>query len=166
MTSIASGIKLKSGLIDYYIFFLVFLFGVQTVEDGMKVIKWILLGAVFANLATILDAAGIINLGYTERLDGRTQGAIGESNQYAAYIILFIPGLIAAAVGVARLHAARVAGRRADLVRGAGHDRLARRLRRHRSSRAPSAPIYTATSSPTAASPAGCSARSWCSCSS
>ncbi len=23
--------------------------------------------------------------------DGRTQGAIGESNQYAAYIILFIP---------------------------------------------------------------------------
>ena len=30
----------------------------------MKVIKWMLLGAVFANLATILDAAGIINLGY------------------------------------------------------------------------------------------------------
>ena len=36
---IASGIRLKSGLIDYYIFFLVFLFGVQTPEDAMKVIK-------------------------------------------------------------------------------------------------------------------------------
>jgi O-antigen ligase len=96
---VADGIKLKGGLIDYYIFFLVFLFGVRTVEDGMKVIKWILVGAVFANLATILDAAGIVNLGYQERIDGRTQGAIGESNQYAAYIILFIPGLIAAAVG-------------------------------------------------------------------
>ena len=40
MTCVASGIKLKSGLIDHYIFFLVFLFGVQTPEDAMKVIKW------------------------------------------------------------------------------------------------------------------------------
>jgi hypothetical protein len=95
---IESGIRLKASLIDYYIFFLVFLFGVQTAEEAMKVIKWILAGAVFANLATILDVVGIWNLGYTERVDGRTQGAIGESNQYAAYIILFIPGLIAAAV--------------------------------------------------------------------
>ena len=96
---IASGIKLKSGLIDYYIFFLVFLFGVRNAEDGLKVIKWILVGAIFANLCTILDAAGIVNLGFKERIDGRTQGAMGESNQYAAYIILFIPGMIAAAVG-------------------------------------------------------------------
>ena len=96
---IASGIKLKSGLIDYYIFFIVFLFGVRNAEEGMTVIKWILAGAVFANLATVLDTAGIVNLGYHERIDGRTQGALGESNQYAAYIILFIPGMIAAAVG-------------------------------------------------------------------
>jgi hypothetical protein len=95
---IESGIRLKATLIDYYIFFLVFLFGVQTAEEAMKVIKWILAGAIFANLATILDVVGIWNLGYTERVDGRTQGAIGESNQYAAYIILLIPGLIAAAV--------------------------------------------------------------------
>jgi hypothetical protein len=103
---IESGIRLKANLVDYYIFFLVFLFGVQTAEEAMKVIKWILAGAVFANLATILDVVGIWNLGYTERFDGRTQGAIGESNQYAAYIILFIPGLIAAAVasrGLVRL---------------------------------------------------------------
>jgi hypothetical protein len=96
---VSSGIRLKSGLIDYFIFFLVFLFGVHSAEDGIKVIKWILAGAVFANLATILDTSGIINLGYQERMDGRTQGAIGESNQYAAYIILFIPGMVAAAVG-------------------------------------------------------------------
>jgi len=99
---VASGIQLKSGLIDYYIFFLVFLFGVETAEDAMKVIRWILLGAVFANLATIADSAGIVNLGYQERIDGRTQGALGESNQYAAFIILFIPGMIAAAVASRR----------------------------------------------------------------
>lgn len=96
---VASGIKLKSQLIDYFIFFLVFLFGVHTIEDGLKVIKWILAGAIFANLCTLLDSAGLLDFGYRERLDGRTQGAIGESNQYAAYIILLLPGIIAAAIG-------------------------------------------------------------------
>jgi hypothetical protein len=96
---ISNAIKLKSGLIDYFIFFLVFLYGVRSVEDGLTVIKWTLVGAVFANLMTILDNVGIINLGYVERMDGRTQGALGESNQYAAYIVLFLPGLVAAVVG-------------------------------------------------------------------
>ena len=94
----ASGIKLKSGLIDHYIFFLVFLFGVHNTEDAMKVIKGLLIGALLANIITILDAAGIISLGFRIREDGRTSGAIGESNQYAAFIILFLPGTIAAAV--------------------------------------------------------------------
>jgi O-antigen ligase len=95
---VASGIKLKTGLIDHYIFFLVFLFGVRTTEDALKVIKGLLLGALAANVVTILDAAGIISLGFRIREDGRTAGAIGESNQYAAFIILFLPATIAAAV--------------------------------------------------------------------
>jgi len=95
---VASGIKLKTGLIDHYIFFLVFLFGVRTTEDAMKVIKGLLVGALLANVITILDAAGIISLGFRIREDGRTAGAIGESNQYAAFIILFLPATIAAAV--------------------------------------------------------------------
>ena len=95
---VASGIKLKSGLIDHYIFFLVFLFGVRTAEDGMKVIKGLLLGALLANFVTVLDALGVISLGFRIREDGRTAGAIGESNQYAAFIILFLPATIAAAV--------------------------------------------------------------------
>ena len=93
-----SAIKLKSGLVDHYIFFLVCLFGVQTSEEAMKVIKGLLLGALFANILTILDAAGLVNIGFRIREDGRTTGAIGESNQYAAFIILFLPATIAAAV--------------------------------------------------------------------
>jgi hypothetical protein len=93
----ASGIKLKSGLIDHYIFFLVFLFGVLTSDDALKVIKGLLIGALLANLITILDAAGVVSLGFRIREDGRTAGAIGESNQYAAFIILFLPATIAAA---------------------------------------------------------------------
>jgi O-antigen ligase len=95
---VGSGIRLKSGLIDNYIFFLVFLFGVQTSEDALKVIKGLLFGALLANVVTILDAAGIISLGFRIRDDGRTAGAIGESNQYAAFIVLFLPATIAAAV--------------------------------------------------------------------
>jgi len=95
---IAGGIKLKVALVDYYIFFLVFLFGVQTADDAMKVIKGLLIGALLANMATILDAMGYIDLGLRIREDGRTAGAIGESNQYAAFIVMFLPATIAAAV--------------------------------------------------------------------
>lgn len=101
----ASAIKLKAALLDYYIFFLVFLFGVRSADDALKVIKGLLLGALLANAATILDAVGYLDLGLRIREDGRTAGAIGESNQYAAFILMFLPATIAAAV------AARGAGR-------------------------------------------------------
>jgi O-antigen ligase len=93
-----SAIVLKSGVIDHYIFFLVFLFGVQSTEDTLKVIKALLLGAFIANVITVLDAMHIISLGFRIRDDGRTSGAIGESNQYAAFIVLFLPATVAAAV--------------------------------------------------------------------
>ena len=98
MTSFRPGFASRAELIDYYIFFLVFLFGVQTPEDAMKVIKGLALGAVFANVITVLDVFGVVSLGFRIRDDGRTAGAIGESNQYAAFIVLFLPATIAAAV--------------------------------------------------------------------
>jgi len=95
---VESAIRLKSILIDYYIFFVVFLFGAQTADDAMRMIKGLLMGALFAHVITILDVAGIVSLGFRIRDDGRTAGAIGESNQYAAFIVLFLPATIAAAV--------------------------------------------------------------------
>ena len=112
--------------------------------------------------STILDAAGIVNLGYPSASTAAPQGAIGESNQYAAYIILFLPGMIAAAVasrGVRRLF---WFGGALLVLHGAGHDGIARRLRWRGRWPAPLAPIYTGISSPTAASPAGYSDRWWC----
>jgi hypothetical protein len=55
---------------------------------------------------TILDGLGFIELGLRVRDDGRVGGAMGESNQYAAFIVMFLPATIAAAVassGVRRL---------------------------------------------------------------
>lgn len=95
---VESAIKFKVQLLDPYIFFLVFLFGVRTADDAIKVIKGLLLGALLANGATILDALGFIDLGFRIRTDGRTSGAMGESNQYAAFIVIFLPATIAAAV--------------------------------------------------------------------
>ena len=101
-------------------------------EDGLKVIKGLLFGALLANIITILDAAGIISLGFRIREDGRTAGAIGESNQYAAFIILFLPATIAAAVAARGFAAAVLVWRHAGRLHDAGHDRIARWLRRPR----------------------------------
>jgi hypothetical protein len=93
-----SVIKFKVQELDPYIYFLVFLFGVRNADDAIKVIKGLLIGALLANAATILDAFGVIDLGLRIRQDGRTSGAIGESNQYAAFIVVFLPATIAVAV--------------------------------------------------------------------
>ena len=128
---IESGIKLKTGLIDHYIFFLVFLFGVQTAEDGMKVIKWLLLGALFANVITILDAAGIINLGFRERVDGRTAGR-HRRIQPVRGVHHPVPArrLIAAAVAAHGLRRLFWFGAALIVLHDAGHDGIARRFRR------------------------------------
>jgi O-antigen ligase len=97
--AIKSGIVLKNSLFDNFVFFLVFLLGLRTQRDALMVIKAILLGAIFANAMTIADFFGLIDLGYIEQADGRAQGALGEANQYAAFIILFLPPLLAMMVG-------------------------------------------------------------------
>jgi O-antigen ligase len=96
-------LRLKTALIDYYIFFMVFLFGVRTADDAMKVLKGLLLGSLFVNLLTIVDAMGLADIGFRVREDGRTGGAIGESNQYAVFILMFMPATIAAAVAASGL---------------------------------------------------------------
>ena len=93
---IASAIRLKSELIDHFIFFLVFYYGASTRRDALTVLKGLLLAALFANAMTVADVSGYIDLGFEERESGRTEGALGEANQYAAFIILFLPGMIAA----------------------------------------------------------------------
>ncbi len=95
---VESAIRLKSGLVDFYIFFLVFFLGTRSLDDTTTITRTLLFAAVFANFMTVLDTSGVLDLGYIEREDGRAQGALGESNQYAAFIILTLPAIIATAV--------------------------------------------------------------------
>jgi len=92
---IPAGIQLKDSMIDHFVFFLVFFLGTRTSDEAMSVARAMLIGAVIASFATVMDTSGLINLGYIERDDGRMQGALGESNQYAAYIILMLPAVVA-----------------------------------------------------------------------
>jgi hypothetical protein len=91
-------IRLKSVLFDQLIFFLVFYHGARTVEEAVPVLKAFLAAVVFANFITVVDGLGLWHLGVIEeRPDGRVRGALGESNQYAAFITVFLPALFAAA---------------------------------------------------------------------
>lgn len=91
-------IRLKSVLFDQLIFFLVFYHGARTAEEAVPVLKALLAAVVLANLVTVVDGLGIYHLGVIEeRPDGRVRGALGESNQYAAFITIFLPALIAMA---------------------------------------------------------------------
>lgn len=96
---IESAMMLKGKIIDHFIFFLVFFYGLRESANAQRLIRFLLVGAVFANALAVLDALGFIQLGELEiRADGRVGGVIGESNQYGAYVAMLLPGMVAAAL--------------------------------------------------------------------
>ena len=89
--AVRSFVSLKSNLGDHLVVFLVFFYGVLHAKDArglMKTILWIVL---LANLISVMDALDMPDLSLIgQREDGRVSGPMGESNQYAAYLALFI----------------------------------------------------------------------------
>ena len=115
---IDSGIKLKGGLIDYYIFFLVFLFGVQTAEDGDEGHQVDAARRALREPRRRSSMPPASSISATRSASTAARRArIGESNQYAAYIILFLPGHGRGRGRLARIPAAVLARRRADRAR-------------------------------------------------
>jgi O-antigen ligase len=83
------------------LFFLVFLYGTKSEKDAMFVLKCLLLSWIVSHAVAVLDAFGVMQLGDIERRsDGRVQGAVGESNQYGAFVALTLPAAVAMAVAV------------------------------------------------------------------
>ena len=89
-------ISLKARFADNILVLLIFFYGISTAKDAlstMKIMVWIVM---FANVASVLDAFNLPDLGLIdERADGRIGGPIGESNQYAAFLALFLPASVA-----------------------------------------------------------------------
>ena len=99
-----SAIQLKVQILDQIIFFMVFFYACSTLDDSLVVTDALLIGGIFANVITVLDASGILGLNVIPiRTDiwesGRVQGAFGEANQHAGVTVMMLPGVIARALG-------------------------------------------------------------------
>lgn len=91
-----SGLFLKSSLIDQMLGFLVFFYGCRSDKDALLVLKLLLGCWALAHVVAVLDAIGLVHIGDIERDENnRVQGAIGEPNQYAAFVASSLPALIA-----------------------------------------------------------------------
>jgi O-antigen ligase len=102
-----SFIALKSRLVDHAIFFAVFFYGIRETRNAHAVLKLLLFAVLIANTVAVLNSFGIIEVGDMQlRRDGRMTGVMGESNQDAAFVDLFLPAFAAgmfAYTGVWRL---------------------------------------------------------------
>lgn len=100
-------VTLKSRLVDQLVYFAVFFYGLQQSRSAFNVLKIVFVLMIAANLIALLDAWGYVEAaGLVEREDGRAQGVMGESNQSAAFIAAFLPGLAGLALmstGLSRL---------------------------------------------------------------
>ena len=91
-----TGFQLKNQLIDHVLFFLVFFYGLRSNEDALTVLKVLLAAWAVSHIMAVLDATGMVHVGDIElRRDGRVQGAVGESNQYGAFVALSLPATVA-----------------------------------------------------------------------
>lgn len=93
---IFAGFVLKNSLFDQMLFFMVFFYGLRSNEDALTVLKVLLVSWAVSHIFAVLDATGMFHFGDIEqRSDGRVQGAIGESNQYGAFVALSLPAIVA-----------------------------------------------------------------------
>lgn len=94
--ALQAGFILKNSLFDQLMFFLVFFYGLRSNEDAMLVLKILLTAWALSHIVAVLDATGFVHVGDIEqRADGRVQGAIGESNQYGAFVAMSLPAIVA-----------------------------------------------------------------------
>jgi O-antigen ligase len=94
--ALQAGFILKNSLFDQLMFFLVFFYGLRSNEDAMLVLKILLTAWALSHIVAVLDATGLVHVGDIEqRADGRVQGAIGESNQYGAFVAMSLPAIVA-----------------------------------------------------------------------
>ncbi len=95
---LTSAFDLKNRAVDYMLFFLVFFYGTRSREDALFVLKCLLASWILSHAVAVLDATGLMQLGDIERRsDGRVQGAVGESNQYGAFVAMTLPAALAMA---------------------------------------------------------------------
>lgn len=89
----------KGGLVDHLIVFLVFFYGVLNAKDALWLLKALIWTVMIVNIVSVMDTLNLPDLRLMdEDKNGRMMGPLGEPNQFALFISLFLPGAIALAV--------------------------------------------------------------------
>lgn len=93
-------IRLKFGMLDQFLTFLVFFYGVVYFEDAYSLLRMIVWIAIIGNVVTILDTFNIPNLdlvGASQEVgeEGRVQGFVGQANSYGSFLVLILPVSVA-----------------------------------------------------------------------
>lgn len=92
-------IALKSNLLDLFLFFIVYYSMTDSTTNALRILRSVLALVVISNLVTLIDTFNVPDLGLIhQRSDGRVSGPLGESNQYAAFLIFFLPGVVGMAL--------------------------------------------------------------------
>lgn len=91
---------LKNEMTDNMLYLIVFFFGVNNYDEAKKIFLFALRLVAIMSLLTVVDWLAIVDLGVMEQdMDGRVRGPIGESNQYGAFMVFFVPLFAAMAFG-------------------------------------------------------------------
>ncbi|MEX0729665.1 MAG: O-antigen ligase family protein [Aquisalimonadaceae bacterium] len=92
---------LKSSLLDMYLMFLVFFYGVDTRQAAVGFAKLLLLVISLMGLITLMDVLKLPDMGLVGRGPyGRLEGPLGQANSYGVFLAFFIPMLVLAATGL------------------------------------------------------------------
>lgn len=94
-----TGLMAWKGLVlDHYMFFLLFYLGIRSRGEVLWIQKWMLFFIVLGNIATVMDAYNVPDLGFIEtRHDGRVEGPMGQANSYGLFLAIFLPIIVARA---------------------------------------------------------------------
>lgn len=98
----AGFISLKSNLVDQFLTFLIFFYGLMHLKDAIWVLRAIIWIVMLGNVVTIIDTMNIPDLGLlpTPRKQGRFEGFLGQPNEYGQFLAFFLPACIAVFLNV------------------------------------------------------------------
>jgi len=88
-------ITVKNQLIDLYLFMFAFRYGIESKTDYLSLLRAIIITLFVSTFVTLIDYLNIPDLGLIGLHKGRTEGLIGEANQYGALLAFLIPVTIA-----------------------------------------------------------------------
>jgi len=89
-------IALKGGPVEHLMVLLIFFYGTTNKDHAAFVFRGIVWLIIVTNVFTIAEVLNILDLDLVRvREDGRIGGTIGNANEFAAFLVVFLPAIVA-----------------------------------------------------------------------